>query len=364
MKITSIDQLMPFVEQKPEFIVMDKGDFVVIDYVYQDQNTFDLPELMECRGIKFCKDGMILARPFRKFFNYGERGSDLPVHRPHYTTKKLDGSMVHAILLGQHLFLHTRKGHTDVAKKAERHMMSASRINYVAFMRRCIADQWTPIFEYTGPNNRIVLRYEEEALTLVALRHIIMGDIMPRDHLEQYASWYSVPLVERVDVQIVGQVDKFVAHARGLIDAEGYVIYFDDGYMVKIKAEDYVLKHRALDDLGSKKKVVALCVQGFVDDVTAVVSEADANELNEFNDAIQAEVNKTMTEVLRIVSWYTELDVPNPRKEFAFLMDAAHTPKYLRSAAFASIDGKNARLVLTKHLIRYPEMVQATWRGE
>ena len=63
--------------------------------MYQDQHTFDIPELMECRGIKFCPEGLILARPFRKFFNYGERGADLPAHRPHYITHKMDGSMVH-----------------------------------------------------------------------------------------------------------------------------------------------------------------------------------------------------------------------------------------------------------------------------
>ena len=92
MKITNIQPLLRAIESKPEFVVIDKGDFTVIDYVYQDQHTFDDPITMECRGIKFDKDGLILARPFRKFFNYGERGADLPIHRPHIITEKLDGS--------------------------------------------------------------------------------------------------------------------------------------------------------------------------------------------------------------------------------------------------------------------------------
>ena len=69
MRIRNISELLPFVDQKPEFVVLDRGDYQVIDYVYQDQHTFDIPELMECRGIKFDKYGLILARPFRKFFN-------------------------------------------------------------------------------------------------------------------------------------------------------------------------------------------------------------------------------------------------------------------------------------------------------
>ena len=78
MIINHIDDVWPFVEHKDEIILIDKGSYTVLDYVYQDENTFDVPQAMECRGIKFNADGTVLARPFAKFFNYGERGTDLP----------------------------------------------------------------------------------------------------------------------------------------------------------------------------------------------------------------------------------------------------------------------------------------------
>ncbi len=374
MDIYSIEQLLPFVRQKPEFVVLDKGDFKVIDYVYQDRNTFDIPELMECRGIKFCAEGLILARPFRKFFNYGERGADLPVWRPHYITHKLDGSMIHAVLLGRRLFFHTRKGHTDVAKKAERHVLSSPNENYQSFCIEAIRAGWTPIFEFTSPNNRIVLRYEEDALTLLAMRRMVTGELASREELRSWSMNYIIPLVPVFNMTLTGQVQTFIDHARGLTDAEGYVIYFDDGYMVKIKAEDYVLKHRALDDLGSKKKVVALCAQGFMDDVLSILSEADADELTAFNHDFQHELADEMNKVHNAVSVYEQykteaedadpLDLAaNARKRFALTMPK-RMPNHIVSAAFGAIDGKDARLMLIKHFIRYHDTVATKWRGE
>ncbi len=365
MEITNINQLLPFVAQKPEFVVLDKGDYQVIDYVYQDQNTFDIPELMECRGIKFCPAGLILARPFRKFFNYGERGSDLPAHRPHVITHKLDGSMIHPVLLTRRLFFHTRKGHTDVALKAERYVLSTPGIDYQGFCYAAITNQWTPIFEYTGPNNRIVIRYEQEALTLVAMRHLITGEIRPRVPMIALASQYNVPVVPVLDMKLPGRVDEFVKHTRELVDAEGYVVYFDDGYMVKIKAEDYVLKHRALDDLGSKKKVVALCAQGFMDDVLPILSEADADELVAFNHDLQQEISGELKTVHRIMSGYLRIvEGGGTRKQFALRMESANVPNYLKAAAFGLLDGKDARLILIKHFIRNFDTVNTEWRGE
>ena len=366
MEITNIKQLLPFIADKPEFLLLDKGDYQVIDYVYQDNDTFDKPELMECRGIKFDREGLILARPFSKFFNYGERGSDLPAHRPHVITEKLDGSMIHPVLLTRRLFFHTRKGHTDVAMKAERYVLSSPQHNYQGFCIDALKHGWTPIFEYTGPNNRIVLRYEEEALTLLAMRHTVGGHFLNRERMLNFmAATHRVPLVNVFDMTLDGQVDKFVQHTRGLSGAEGYVIYFDDGYLVKIKAEEYVLKHRALDDLGSKKKVVALCAQGFMDDVLAILGDEDAKELAQFNHELQHEIAGIVADVHSLVSnnYDEKIDGTEARKQFA-IVTSNLVPSHIRSAAFTMLDGKDPRLPIINSLIRNPDMVMTKWRGE
>lgn len=60
-------------------------------------------------------------------------------------------------------------GITDVASLAEEFV--ADKPNYVEFANECIGMKYTPIFEYTSPNNRIVVKYDEERLTLTAVRH-------------------------------------------------------------------------------------------------------------------------------------------------------------------------------------------------
>lgn len=362
MHITNISQLLPLVAQKPEFVVLKKDGYQVIDYVYQDQHTFDIPELMECRGIKFDDEGLILARPFRKFFNYGERGSDLPAHRPHVITEKLDGSMIHPVFLGCRLFFHTRKGHTDVAKKAERFVLSTPERNYQGFCIYALQKGWTPIFEYTGPNNRIVLRYDHEDMTLLAMRNTTGGHFMSRDAVRKWSQHHKVPLVSVFEFDLTKNVTDFVQHTRALVDAEGYVIYFDDGYMVKIKAEDYVLKHRALDDLGSKKKVVALCVQGFMDDVLPILSEADADELMKFNDMLQEEVNRLALVAHGFASQVTGGGID--RKTFALGWAPSIKPNWLAGVSFGVIDGKDARMLVLKAVEKHYDDIGVKWRGE
>jgi RNA ligase len=364
MKITNIHQLLPVIEGRPEFVVIDKGDYTVIDYVYQDQDTFNEPLLMECRGIKFDKNGLIIARPFRKFFNYGEQGSGLPIHRPHYVTHKLDGSMIHPVRLDRRTFLMTRKGHTDVAQKAERYVLSApSEINYHACFQAFMIKGYTPIFEYIGPDNRIVLPYNESSLQLLAARHIVNGSVMDRPTMIGIASLFLVPVVPLLYEGQISDVDGFVRKTRELKDAEGYVIYFDDGYMVKIKAEDYVLKHRALDDMSSKKKVVALCCQGFMDDVLPILNEQDAAELIEFNRQLQDEINS----FTRVAHGLIELckDEPDGRKRFALNVVPSINPKWLAGVCFGIMDGKNARQLVLKAVEKggYTD-IDVKWRGQ
>ena len=366
MKITNIRKLLPLVEQKPEFKVLDKGEYLVIDYVYQDQNTFDIPELMECRGIKFDSNGLILARPFRKFFNYGEKGSGLPIHRPHTITTKLDGSMIHPAKLDRRMFMMTRKGHTDVAKQAERFIVSSPDHGYLPFCEAALRDGWTPIFEYVGPDNRIVLRYEEPKLVLLAMRHTIEGTVMPFIDMLASADEYNIPIVTPPDIPLLGDplinVDWFVKHTRELEDAEGYVVYFDDGYMVKIKADDYVMKHRALDNMDSKKKVVALCAQGFHDDVLPMLSEADAAELLTFNDELQLEITRLSGTATALAQRVVRGDIT--RKVFAQDVMPTIVPRFIAGLAFGVMDGKDARALAIDAVIKNVDFVEAKWRRQ
>lgn len=78
MKIEHIDKLLPHVQDRKDFIIAKRDGYTVIDYGFVDNDTFDHPARVQCRGIKFGPDGRILARPFHKFFNLGERANLRP----------------------------------------------------------------------------------------------------------------------------------------------------------------------------------------------------------------------------------------------------------------------------------------------
>lgn len=360
MHIEHISDLLPAIKGRPEFVVIDRGSYTAIDYLYQDETSFDDPRRLECRGIKFDADGRLIARPFRKFFNVGEKEQPQAINlaRPHVVLDKLDGSMIHPAMIDGNLVLMTRKGHTDVAKKAEARFLW--RGNYTDLMLRLLCDGLMPIFEYTGPENRIVVRYEMSAMTLLAVREIHSGTYMSYRDTAAIAHRHEVPHVGVLDLMpSVSDMAAFIAHTRDLQDAEGYVIRFADGHMLKMKGDDYLKRHRALDDFASKKKVAALVLQGFQDDIMPMLDPTDASELRVFATEVNAQVSAAAITVRETVLAHKDLD----RKQFA-LEIAPQYPDWQRAALFKHLDGTDPDPVIRQMLGKRPELIDARWRGE
>lgn len=61
-----------------------------------------------CRGLILNKAGEIIARPFKKFFNYEELELDQIPKLPYEIYKKLDGSLGISYWIGDKLYIATR----------------------------------------------------------------------------------------------------------------------------------------------------------------------------------------------------------------------------------------------------------------
>jgi len=187
-EIRTIDDVLPHIQGRDEFIVAERDFGTVINYAVSMADTFDMtgPDDLggairrECRGLKFYHNGEIAARPFVKFFNVGERDETQPhmidMSLPHLIEEKRDGSMLHPMLVDGYIRWMTKMGITEVAMKAEEFV--AKNTKYKDFAAWCINEKVTPIFEWTSPNNQIVLLYEEDQLTLLAIRHNITGEYL------------------------------------------------------------------------------------------------------------------------------------------------------------------------------------------
>lgn len=191
--IIAIDDVLPAIEGRPEFVVADRGDHTIINYNVMMSDTF--PPVMaageydlhaairrECRGIIFAKsDGKIIRRPLHKFMNVNEKEEtlieNLDFDLPHSIYHKLDGSMIAPYIIEGRFIWGTKMAaesfHDDISEWAR------DKPNYEEFSRTLIHSGYTPIFEWTGPENRIVIGYKETKLTLLAIREMNTGEYQP-----------------------------------------------------------------------------------------------------------------------------------------------------------------------------------------
>ena len=184
--IRELGDVLPAIEGRDEFIVVQKDGYQVVNYAVAFEDTFPAIESVndairrECRGLIFDLEGKLIARRYHKFFNVNERDetqmSAIDWTRPHRILDKLDGSMISPIPVRDNLRWTTKMGITDVAMQAE--VFVATQPKYVDFAKQCIKDGFTPVFEWCSRKSRIVLDYPEDQLILTALRKNDSGEYM------------------------------------------------------------------------------------------------------------------------------------------------------------------------------------------
>jgi len=344
--ITHIDDVLPHIEGRKDFIVAHKDGYSVIDYVFACDDTFDHPARLECRGIKFAPDGTVLARPLHKFMNIGQTPDTQPdkidFNQPHVIMDKLDGSMIHpAIVDGEVVFM-TRMGRTDVARKAERHL--TDRLAYMCRLLLEATHPATPIFEWTAPDNRIVVRYDDSKLTLLAIRRHEDGYYYRPGTCLDWAKDMEIGYVTHHNPHHTNAAD-FLAYARAIQGAEGFVVRFDNGLWVKAKGDDYVLKHKAKDSILQEKNILALVLNGGLDDVLPLLDEPDAKAAREYAASVEAGMHKTAQELAAFVVANDNV----PQKVFA-VEHVNRLPAELRPLAFRARQGNSALAVVTDRL--------------
>ncbi len=359
--IETLDDVLPAVKGRDEFVVAERPWGTVIDYIVVLPDTFPCPvqdtysleeqtlAMMrrECRGIKFYPDGTLAARPYHKFFNLGERpetqsielGEKGRFHDDFVILPKLDGSMIHPIFhpksvdtISDTVFLCTRMGMTEVAAQAHKF----ARVGYyMDFCHDLLKRGITPIFEWCSRKQRIVIDYPIDQLILTAIRINKTGEYLTRLKMRTLADPYNIPMTDLYTGDWDG-IDKFAETVRDITEEEGYVIRWDDGNMVKMKGDWYLELHRAKDAISFEKRVIGLILNDEVDDILPSLLPLDYNRMiayrQDFWDAI-AETGKALQGVVdasRAVSDDAGLDKNAAKKDFAAVVLSLTTSKRRR----------------------------------
>lgn len=188
----------------------------------------------------------VIGRPFTKFFNWGEREvrelDPALLEGPISVTDKADGSLATSYLTPEGLAIATRGSFT-----------SEQALHATDLLRERWAGKWEPVdgrtymFEIIYPTNRIVVDYgAKDDLVLLAAIDISTGRSIPAS---QVAEWPG----EKIEEFDFDSIEDVLA-AEPRLGVEGYVVHFlNSDVRIKIKQDDYVVLHRIMTGVNSRR---------------------------------------------------------------------------------------------------------------
>jgi RNA ligase len=357
--ITHINDVLPHIEGRDEFRVMEKDWYTVINYAIAFEETFkwDANDPVgsavrrECRGLIFdTETGKLISHPYHKFFNAGEKEETqlhkINLYEPHIVLEKLDGSMVRPIPTPEGFRLGTKAGITDVAMNAE--VFIADKPHYAKFILSSIACGMTPIFEWVSRKNRIVVYYPEDNLILTAVRDNLSGTYILHPIIVETGKNYNIPVVKAVDGLAVQNIELFVKQVREWESEEGVVVRFDNGHMCKVKSADYVLRHKSKDSISQEKNVIDCILGDAVDDLVPLLAPDDADRLQRFQGAFWAGLDEVAYEMAEL---FVEGNKMYPeKKDFAVEFVQKEVEPIYAPIMYAMKAGKGSQEVLIEQI--------------
>lgn len=278
-------------EGRTEFAVKRADGLVLINYIVGLPDSFEgIRE--NFRGVVFDEaTGEIISLPLHKFFNANQTPStqlhvigDMTCDMFH----KLDGSMCHALEVGGEVVLATRMGwETGVAKAATEFLRASG---WLPIVREQVQAGYTPIFEFTGPQNPVVISYRKAELSYLYSRCRRTGEY------RRYPQLHGIGQAIAAECGVtVRSVVEQTASAEGI---EGYVLHTRGGPWVKVKTPWYLDRHRVLDSFHLPAwKVYGYALDDKLDDLLAFARPEDRARL----EAIQSEVGRDQLDLLRSV---------------------------------------------------------------
>ena len=259
----------PTVQFKEE--VLNGVEVINICYMISNDDLWKKPLGRECRGHSFRKDtGELISMAFHKFFNVHEKEDTQP-HNVNWdeafeVASKADGSMITFALINDKVFAKTKKSYySDVAVLANKLMPD----NVTKFVKFCLESGYSPIFEFTHPEWKIVIDYgDAPTWKLLAIRDMTGSSYLDKRYLDMVSESYSLELIEFHDFKSYEEIQKSV---DTLTNAEGYVIHFPStGFRMKTKCKWYNDRHHINTDL-REREVAKYTVEETLDDVKSTI---------------------------------------------------------------------------------------------
>lgn len=328
--------------------IVDEHSFIQFDYSKIIGRWWNV--LTEnSRGIVYSYPEMeVLSLPFHKFYNLNERKKtefdSLNHNQPSYLVEKLDGTMIHVFEYKGELFTATRGAiakSSFTMKAMELLKEKADMGALLTFVKK----GYTPVFELLltqDHEDSLVVVYEEEAIRLIGVRERSSGDYIHPNELSMIAKDLGVDsAIFYEGLTLMDAVSK-----RTVIqNMEGWVVYLEDGAILKVKGEEYMKLKKPADleeKLKGKPKLMAKSVFNLMetntlDDVLAMIRDPKTKEDME---AMQDKILGVLEGLHQSARKLYETHYDGDRGQYARTVIATEPSKLIQTLALSIVSEK------------------------
>jgi len=278
-----------------------------------------------CRGLVYDADTYeVISRSFAKFWNWDEPESpriteDVPVYA---WSNKEDGSLAISYRRPDGRWAITTRGSFESDQAIDATRWLADHDEVLSEIQEAHDMGYTALYEWVGPQNRIVLFYPEEALLPLGWVHIETGAYVPH---------HSFPKETRTMHDLLMDLDR---------NKEGWVVWLDPYKAVKGKEPGYIALHRIVTGLNRKSVWRALKDGTFRD-----LLEQLPDELYKWAETVAAELLIEKSQITGTVEALRREYTANPnitdRKSLAAWVNSPAVPAIYRPLIFTAFDGKS-----------------------
>lgn len=312
--------------------------------------NFENPLVRNARALTMNKYAGIITIGFEKFFNYKqlddtdyskefvEQYTSVDATKPLKTWEKLDGTLI-ALGVNDIEFVASTSSSTQTkfSKKAVKHFENnMSLFDYIKRNNLCL------LFEYTSPNNQIVIPYHQEKYTLIGARKRDINDPtiirLPKDVIESLGLESIEPTYKTYE--------ELIDYQKHNQTTEGFVVENQYGKLVKFKTDYWFKQHAEFSTFffgePFSKKKLRILLQSIREDTIDDLVAYDNQRLDDFHPI--ATFKRKWDEVLHE---YSQLN----------LKYSNYTPKEL---ALSNLDNftKNVLFALRNHQFDRNEQLQ------
>lgn len=305
-----------------------KENLLILNYrpEVQYKNLWGPTELV-CRGLIINRQtGEIVARPFDKFFNWGEHNRTTQAKLTD-VVEKMDGSLGIHYRTGNKVAIATRGSfESEQALWATEFLNTTNKIGY-------LPEEWTLLFEIIYSDNKIVIDYDGwEGLVLLAIRNRFTGEYVTDAVVKSIATIYNFASPKHYNFSSPQEI--ITATETLPSNKEGWVVEFEDGSRFKFKGEAYRELHKLISGL-SFKLILEHHRNGTVDQAKATLPDEFHKDIDRWVEQIEGTIGSLLS---RIEVAY-ESAPKKTRKSYAIWMKEQEPElfKYM----FARADGKD-----------------------